>query len=248
MEASNSSTGDRATMCGMDTAQWYATALLRWPREVVNLDVKLEVAARVAARCIDGHVVGIGSGSTAYLTLWAIGRRAQAEGLRVQVIPTSYETEAAAVTLKLPLGRLGQTTPAWSVDGADEVDPGGRLLKGRGGALFKEKLLWNTSPRMVLVIDPGKRVERLGSRFPIPIEVHPHAVEPVTARLDELGCREAWLRTGAGKDGPVVTESGFLLLDAHFDEIPPGLHAAIKQLPGVLETGLFEGYEYEIVD
>jgi ribose 5-phosphate isomerase A len=232
----------------MDPADWYATAALRWPAEVKNLDVKLEVAARVAARARGGDIVGIGSGSAAYLTLWAIGRRALAEKLSIQVIPTSYETEAAAVTLQLPLARLGQTTPTWGVDGADEVDPAGRLLKGRGGALFKEKLLWSTSRRMVLVIDPSKRVDRLGSRFPVPIEVHPHAVEPVSTRLFELGCREAQLRTGGGKDGPVVTETGFLLLDAHFDEIPPGLHAAVKQLPGVLETGLFEGYEYEIVD
>jgi ribose 5-phosphate isomerase A len=232
----------------MDTAQWYATAALQWPREVTNLDVKLAVAQRVAGRTADGDIVGIGSGSAAYLTLWAIGRRVQTEELRIQVIPTSYETEMAAVTLRLPLTRLGQIIPDWGVDGADEVDPGGRLLKGRGGALFREKLLWNTARRMVLVIDPSKRVERLGSRFPMPIEVHPNAVEPVTARLRELGCRDATLRTGAGKDGPVVTESGFLLIDAHFDEIPPGLHAQVKQLPGVLETGLFEGYDYEIVD
>jgi ribose 5-phosphate isomerase A len=232
----------------MDSAQWYATAALHWPREVTNLDVKLEVAARVAARTTDGDVVGIGSGSAAYLTLWAIGARVVAEKLNIHVIPTSYETETAAVTLKLPLARLGQTTPAWGVDGADEVDPTGRLLKGRGGALFREKLLWNTARGMVLVIDPTKRVDRLGTRFPMPIEVHANAVEPVIARLTELGCRAAELRTGTGKDGPVVTENGFLLLDAHFDEIPPGLHAVVKQLPGVLETGLFEGYRYEIVD
>jgi ribose 5-phosphate isomerase A len=231
----------------MDSPQWYATAALHWPREVTNLDVKLEVAARVAARTADGDVVGIGSGSAAYLTLWAIGQRVLAEKLNVHVIPTSYETETAAVTLKLPLARLGQT-PAWGVDGADEVDPQGRLLKGRGGALFKEKLLWNTARRMVLVIDPGKRVAHLGTRFPMPIEVHPNAVEPVIARLAELGCRAAELRTGTGKDGPVITENGFLLLDAHFDEIPPGLDAVVKLLPGVLETGLFEGYQYEIVD
>lgn len=232
----------------MDSAQWYATTALHWPGEVSNLDVKLEVAARVAARTADGDVVGIGSGSAAYLTLWAIGARVVAEKLDIQVIPTSYETETAAVTLKLPRARLGQTTPAWGVDGADEVDPSGRLLKGRGGALFREKLLWNTARRMVLVIDPSKRVDRLGTRFPMPIEVHANAVEPVIARLTELGCRAAELRTGTGKDGPVITENGFLLIDAHFDEIPPGLHAVVKQLPGVLETGLFEGYQYEIVD
>jgi ribose 5-phosphate isomerase A len=227
---------------------WYASAVLHWPREVKNLDVKLEVAGRVAARSSDGDVIGLGSGSAAYLTLWAIGKRAQAERLSVRVIPTSYETEVAAGTLQLPLARLGQANPTWSVDGADEVDPAGRLLKGRGGALFREKLLWSTSKHMVLVIDTSKRVDRLGTRFPMPIEVHPNAVEPVVARLLALGCREASIRTGSGNDGPVITEAGFVLLDAHFDEIPSGLHAEIKGLPGVLETGLFEGYDYEIVD
>jgi ribose 5-phosphate isomerase A len=232
----------------MDTSEWYATAALHWPREVVNLDVKLQVAQRVAGRTHDGDIIGIGSGSAAYLTLWAIGHRVRTEGLAVQVIPTSYETESAAVTLGLPLARLGQMTPRWGVDGADEVDPGGRLLKGRGGALFREKLLWNTAEQMVLVIDPSKRVQHLGTRFPVPVEVHPNAVEQLVARLGELGCRAAELRTGSGKDGPVVTESGFLIVDAHFDDVPQGLHAQVKQLPGVLETGLFEGYRYEIVD
>ncbi len=230
------------------TSEWFASATLEWPHEVRNLQVKLQVAERIATRAHDGEVIGIGSGSTAYLTLWAIGRRVQAEGLSVQVIPSSFETEAAATTLSLPLARLGQSTPAWSVDGADEVDPDGRLLKGRGGALFREKLLWSTSERMVLAIDPTKRVERLGTRFPLPIEVHPNAVAPVAARLAALGCRDARLRTGTGKDGPVITEAGFVLLDARFDEVPLGVHAEIKALAGVLETGLFEGYAYEVVD
>lgn len=225
-----------------------ASALLPWPREVVHLDVKLDVAQRVAARAADRDVIGIGSGSAAYLTLWAIGRRVREEGLSVHVIPTSYETEVAAGTLGLALARLGQVTPAWGVDGADEVDPDGRLLKGRGGALFREKLLWSTAERMVLVIDPSKRVKRLGTGFPVPIEVHPNAVEPVAARLPELGCRSVALRTGAGKDGPVITESGFVLLDAWFDEIPAGTAAAVKAIPGVLETGLFEGFAYDVVD
>jgi ribose 5-phosphate isomerase A len=232
----------------MDSSEWFVSAALHWPREVTSADVKLDVARRVALRATDGDLIGIGSGSTAYLTLWAIGTRARTEGLHLRVIPTSYETEVAAGTLGLPLARLGQAQPVWSVDGADEVDPAGRLLKGRGGALFREKLLWSTSARMILVIDPSKRVDRLGSRFPVPIEVHPNAVEIVISRLHELGCRQAALRLAEGKDGPVITEAGFVLLDAHFDEIAPGLHAEIKRVSGVLETGLFEGYEYEIVD
>jgi ribose 5-phosphate isomerase A len=101
---------------------------------------------------------------------------------------------------------------------------------------------------MVLAIDPTKHVQRLGTRFPLPVEVHPGAVELVAKRLAELGSTSAVLRTGTGKDGPVITEAGFLLLEARFDEISLGLHEQIKAIPGVLETGLFEGYEYEIVE
>jgi ribose 5-phosphate isomerase A len=231
-----------------DASAWAASPLLAWPREVKNLQVKLEVAGRIAERAADGQVIGIGSGSAAFLTLWAIGRRAASEQLNVRVVTTSYETDLAASGLKLPLARLGQVTPDWGVDGADEIDGSGRLLKGRGGALFREKLLWNTSAHMMLAIDATKHVDRLGSHFPLPVEVHPNAVELVAGWLAEHGCRTAALRTGTGKDGPVFTESGFVVLDAHFDAIPIGLHAEIKAIPGVLDTGLFEGYEYEVVE
>ena len=226
----------------------YASPLLHWPLAIKNLEIKLQVAEHVAARAADGDVIGLGSGSAAYLSLWAVGKRVESEGLKVAVIPTSYETEIAATTLGLPLERLGQVAPTWSVDGADEVDPDGRVLKGRGGALFREKLLWSTSSHMILVIDPSKRVARLGSGFPVPIEVHPNAVEHTARFLQLHGCKETLVRTGTGKDGPVITESGFLILDAYFDGIQRGMQAQIKQLSGVLETGLFEGYEYEIVD
>jgi ribose 5-phosphate isomerase A len=227
---------------------WHASPLLRWPREIKNLETKLQVADTVAAKVNDGDIVGMGSGSAAYLTLWAIGRRVRTEGLNIQVIPSSYETEIAVTSLNLQLARLGHAVPTLSVDGADEVDPAGRVLKGRGGAMFREKLLWSTSSRMFLAIDPSKHVERLGTGFPLPVEVHPNAVEHVADCLQEEGCEDVSVRTGTGKDGPVITESGFLVLDAAFAEIPVGLNARIKGVPGVLETGLFEGYEYEVVE
>jgi ribose 5-phosphate isomerase A len=226
----------------------YASDLLHWPEQVTRLDAKLEVARRVATRAADGDCIGIGSGSATYLSLWAIGERARAEGLHLTVITSSYETEMAAATLGLTIARLGQAVPAWSIDGADEVDPDGRVLKGRGGAMFREKMLWSQSQAITLVIDPTKRVQRLGTGFPVPIEVHPDAVRPLADFLRGRDCREQTIRTGSGKDGPVITELGCFVLDAHFDEVPHGLHAELKQIPGVIETGLFEGYTYEIVD
>jgi ribose 5-phosphate isomerase A len=225
-----------------------ASPLLPWPTAVAHLDEKIAVGERIASRARDGEIIGIGSGSAAYMTLQAIGRRVAREGLRISVVTSSYESDVAAGGLQLVRLRLGQVTPDWGVDGADEIDPAGRLLKGRGGAMFREKLLWTTSATMMLAVDPSKHVDRLGSRFPIPIEVHPNAVELAARRLAGLGCRSAALRTAAGKDGPVVTESGFLVLDAWFDAIADGLSDTIKAIPGVLETGLFEGFGFAVVE
>lgn len=232
----------------MNLETFYASPLLRWPADVKNLETKLAVAARVAARAKSGDCVGIGSGSATYLVLWALGERAKNEGLDLTVILSSYETETAARTLGLNEVALGWAAPDWSVDGADEVDPHDRVLKGRGGALFREKMLWAASSHMVLVIDSSKHVERLGTNFPVPIEVHPSAAGAVAAFLETRGCTDVSYRTGSGKDGPVITELGCLILDATFDEIPHGLHAELKAIPGVIETGLFEGYSFEVVD
>ncbi len=226
----------------------YASELLHWPEEVAHLETKLEVARRIASRAVDGECIGIGSGSATYLSLWAIGERARTEGLRLTVITSSYETEMAAATLGLTSVRLGQAAPAWSIDGADEVDPAGRVLKGRGGAMFREKMLWSASSRIVLAIETSKLVERLGSGFPVPIEVHPDAAGRVASFLRARGCRDVSIRVGSGKDGPVITELGCFILDAHFDEIPQGLSSEIKLQPGVIESGLFEGYTFEIAD
>ena len=230
-----------------DPAEMHASARLRWPVSVANLEEKREVAQRAVTELTDGQVVGIGSGSSAYVVLWAIGQRVQREALSIRVVTASYETEVAATTLGIPLLSLGSVEPDWGVDGADEVDPDRRLIKGRGGAMFKEKILWSTARRMFLAVDSSKYVERLGQGFPIPIEVDRAAVAIVGRALDAHGARDYELRLAAGKDGPVFTESGNLIIDAWFDNIPHGLHAQLKALPGVIETGLFEGYDYELL-
>jgi ribose 5-phosphate isomerase A len=223
----------------------YASAELRWPVEITNLGLKRDVAARAAAVAQDGETIGIGSGSNTYLVLWALGARVREEGLRIRVVTSSYETESAALTLGIPTVPLGRVEPVWGVDGADEVDPDGRLIKGRGGAMFREKLLWSTARKMYLAVDETKYVQRLGQGFPIPIELAPMAVDLISRRLDALGARGHTLRVSGGKDGPVVTESGNLVIDAWFDDIPQGLHLELKAIPGVIETGLFEGYAFE---
>jgi ribose 5-phosphate isomerase A len=230
-----------------DLSAWYASAALHWPTSVTNLDAKMEVAQRIAERVRDGALIGIGSGSATYIALWAIGQRVRRESLSIRMVTASYETEAAALTLGIPTLPLGSVQPEWGVDGADEVDPDGRVLKGRGGAMFREKILWATCRHIYLAIDPSKHVERLGQGFPVPIEVDRLAVELVGRALVAAGARSWELRVAGGKDGPVITESGNLVIDAWFDAIPQGLGARLKTLSGVIETGLFEGYTYEVL-
>jgi ribose 5-phosphate isomerase A len=225
----------------------YASKYLQWPANLTHIEEKQKVAERAASRVENGQIVGIGSGSSAYLVLWAIGERVAAEQLDIKLVTSSYETEAAAGTLGIPTLPLGSVRPLWGVDGADEVDPDGRLLKGRGGAMFKEKILWHTAQTMYLAVDPSKYVDRLGQGFALPIEVDRYAVALVSDALDAAGSREHGLRLATGKDGPVITEAGNFVIDAWFDDLAQGLHARLKALPGVIETGLFEGFEYEIL-
>lgn len=216
---------------------------------ISNLDGKLKVAREVASRVADGQVVGAGSGSTAWLALHAIASRLEVGELsEVTLIPTSLEIQLTIANLAssrpgLRLGDLNLDQPEWLFDGADEVDPDGNLIKGRGGALLREKLLFRATGDRRVLIDGSKRVRKLGERFPVPVEVTPHALPLVGGPLAVLGATEITVRTGSGKDGPVFTESGNLLIDCRFEEVAPDLEAAIKQITGVVESGLFQGYD-----
>ncbi len=221
-----------------------------WSGEISNRAEKEAVAERVAREVKDGQVIGAGSGSTAFLALHAIARRIAGEGLAVTAVPTSTEVALACSALGIPTTGLAQARPDWGFDGADEVASLGGvvgLLKGRGGAMFREKLVMASQPMTFILIDPSKRVERLGTRFPVPVETRPEALHLVIERLDRLGASETRLRAAASKDGPVVTEAGNLILDARFPTIAATLETEIKAIPGVIESGLFIGYPVEIL-
>ena len=132
-------------------------------------------------------------------------------------------------------------------DGADEVDPDRNLIKGRGGALFKEKLLISSSNRTFILVDESKQVSFLGSRFPVPVEVFPMALPYVEREIRAMGASRTQLRPAKGKDGPVITESGNLILDAWFSNIHSSLEKEIKSVTGVIENGLFMGYDVEVM-
>lgn len=222
-----------------------------WAGTISNLEEKRTLAARVAARVRDGQVIGVGSGSTAYLAIQALGERSAREGLSITAVPTSVEVAQVCAALGLPTAGLAEVRPEWGFDGADEVDERDglvRLIKGRGGAMFREKLVMASQAETLILVDRSKRVERLGERFPVPVEVHPSALHLVEERLVALRAAEVTLRPAGGKDGPVITENGHLILDARFEDVPNGLEERIAAIPGVIESGLFIGYPVEVVE
>jgi ribose 5-phosphate isomerase A len=196
-------------------------------------------AGRAAAdRVEDGMVVGLGTGST---VLYAMDRLAErmAEGLTLTGIPTSYQAEIRARVLGIPLATLqDHPAPEIAIDGADLVDARKRLIKGRGGALTREKCVAHAARRLLIVVDERKCARELAGV--VPVEVLPFAWVPVMRSVGQLGGRPV-LREGSAKDGPVVTDNGNFILDCTFPEIPDPerLELALDALPGVISSGLF---------
>ena len=206
-----------------------------------NAEIQKRMAGEKASELVaDGMVVGLGTGSTVHYTVLALGRMAR-EGLKIVCIPTSKATEKLAVTNGLRLSTLDEH-PAIdiTIDGADEVTPRLDLIKGMGGALFREKVVASASRRFVIVADESKFVRTLGSRSPLPVEVLPFALSPVLARLEDM-CNEANVRT---RDGfTYFTDNGNNIVDCRFGPIhrPAKLEAELNSIPGVVENGLFLG-------
>ena len=220
---------------------------LQWSNAIINREGKEIVAQEIAAMAKDGDVIGAGSGSTVYLTLFALAERIRKESLHIEVIPASAEISMTCIQLGIPQTTLWNKRPDWVFDGADEVDPEKSLIKGRGGAMFKEKLLIKSSSKSFIIIDDTKLVDHLGSHFPIPVEVFPGALTFVESEMQRLGASDVKLRLAGGKDGPVLTENGNFIFDTRFSYVDPSLEQNLKAITGVIESGLFIGYDVEIV-
>jgi ribose 5-phosphate isomerase A len=220
---------------------------LEWSAEIINQSGKQKVAQDIAAMVKDGDVLGVGSGSTVYLALLVIAQRIQAEKLNVKAIPTSVEISMFCAKLGIPLTSLYEHRPDWLFDGADEVDPHKNLIKGRGGAMFKEKLLIASSPVNYIIVDESKMVDKIGTNFPVPVEVFPQALLLVEKELKAIGANSIKIRPARGKDGPVITENNNLILDCYFNNTPSSLEKDIKSITGVIESGLFMGYNLQIL-
>jgi ribose 5-phosphate isomerase A len=218
-----------------------------WPDAIVNDEAKRAAASQMAKRLRPGDVVGVGSGSTSRLTVEALAERSGAEGIPWTAVPTSLEVELTCAGSGISVAQLSVLRPDWSFDGADEVDPTGNLIKGRGGALLREKLVMAASPERYVVVDRSKLVDRLGTRFAVPLEVIPDALRLVVDALARRGCTDVVVRHGNGKDGPLITEHGNYLLDARVEEITEHTEVELKAIPGVVESGLFIGYDPTVV-
>lgn len=228
---------------------WEKTIIdsLEWGKEISNREEKQKIADKIASMVKDGDIIGVGSGSTAYLALLKIADRIRTEQLHIHAIPTSQEIKMACAKLGIPQTSLLEHKPNWTFDGADEIDPNHNMIKGRGGAMFKEKLLISSSPQTFIIADPSKMVSKLGSRFPVPVEIFPDALIHADQALRSLSPVDIKLRMAQGKDGPIITENGNLILDVWFDNIPDNLENAIKSITGVIESGLFMHYEVKII-
>jgi ribose 5-phosphate isomerase A len=194
----------------------------------------------------DGMVLGLGTGSTARLVLEGIARLVR-DGMDLRGVPTSLATAEAAKILGIPLTSLEEHPKIdVALDGADEVAPNLDLIKGHGGALFREKIVAAASKKFVTVVDETKLVRRLGSKSPVPIEIHPFGWNATLTKIKALGSR-AVLRLS---DGSVYrTDNGNHIVDAAFGPIPSPkkLAAEIEHVPGVVAHGLFLGMADAIV-
>jgi ribose 5-phosphate isomerase A len=204
-------------------------------------DLEKEAAARASLQFIqDGQVVGLGTGSTAAYFIKLLAEKVR-NGLRIRGIPTSVRSLELAQSLGIPLTTLDECQEIdVTVDGADEVDPQLRLIKGGGGAMLREKIVASATKQLVIVADASKQVRVLG-KFPLPVEVIRFAQALVMKRIRELGA-DVQIRTGA--DGkPFVTDEHNHILDCRFGQIPDadGLARKLSDMPGVVEHGLFIG-------
>ncbi len=202
--------------------------------------MKRKAAEAALAYVKPGMVLGLGTGSTARFFLDGVARLVR-EGVDLKGVPTSFATADAAKELGIPLTSLEERPSVdLCVDGADEVDPKLDLIKGLGGALFREKIVAAASKRFIVIVDASKLVPRLGTKAPVPVEVHPFGWKTAAAALEGLGATVELRRRDAET---VRTDNGNNLLDARFGPIkaPSKLAARIATIPGVVGHGLFLG-------
>ena len=203
---------------------------------------KQQAADRAALLVEDGMVVGLGTGSTATFLIDALVARVR-DGLRISAIATSERSAVQASAGGIRMIGFGDTDAIdLAIDGADEIEPTRLdLIKGLGGALLREKIVANASRRFVVIADDSKLVATLGERTPVPVEVASFGWEATDRQLRALGATTHPRQDRAGT--LFVTDGGNMILDGHMGAIddPMALERAMRDIVGVIETGLFLG-------
>src|SRR6202047_4762248 len=204
-----------------------------------EVEAQKQAAAERALELVKPEtIIGLGTGSTARYFIEGLARQVR-NGLKVRAVATSVESRAQAEAGGIPLTERVDGSLDLAVDGADEIDPVVNCVKGRGGALLREKIVAHASRRFVLIADESKLVGRLG-RGPVPVEILPFLWEATSRSIESLGGRPE-LRMASG--GAFKTDNGNLVLDTTFGAVDAALGAALHAIPGVIEHGLFFGID-----
>ena len=212
-----------------------------------NISLMKEAAGKAAVDQMvkSGMKLGLGTGSTAIHSVRRVGELLSNGSLRdIYAFATSFQTEIECEKLGIPFFTLNSRELSsgldLTIDGADEVDPQNRLIKGGGGAHLIEKLAAYASAEYAIIVDESKITERLGGGFPVPVEVIPEARVQVTKTLEKMGAN-VMIREAVRKAGPVITEHGNLILDIRFSSPidPSSMETEINNIPGVVENGFF---------
>jgi len=210
----------------------------------LEVEVWKKASARAATKFVKtGMAVGLGSGTTVTQLIRILAE----QRLKAIFIPSSIATQKLASELGLELGSLKDHPKLdLMIDGADEVDPDFNMIKGKGGAHTREKIVASAARKVVIVVDRTKLVKRLGERAPVPVEVLPFEYKFTMTKLVKLNGK-AILRTTSAR-APFVTDNGNYIIDVKFPRIsqPAELEAKVNMVPGVVENGLFVGVADEV--
>ena len=204
--------------------------------KIENKEAKEALAQKVLNKVKDGQTIGFGSGTTSYITAVKIGEKVQKEHLNITAVPTSNEIQKVCEHYGIKIGNLIENELDWAFDGADEAELTNKwLIKGKGKAMFKEKLNIIASPITYILVDNTKMVDYLGQKCKVPIEVFPQALKYVSKELEKFGATEITYRG--------FTENNNGILDVKFDKIEKRLEKQVKSITGVIESGLFLEYK-----
>lgn len=205
------------------------------------------VAKKISERVKDRMILGIGSGTTVNEAIKQIGQRIKKENLIIFAYSassaTSYLAEENGINILDP---FTNKKIDFAFDGADEVDPELNLIKGAGGALLQEKILAEKAGSLTIIVDESKLVKALGERCLLPIEVVPNAVLLVQKKLENYGAFNIALRKNE-KNYPFITDNGNYLIDANFKILNRDIGEKLKNLVGVVDTGLFFDVTNEVL-